>query len=65
MFSIFGQTLKLNSALDVEDITSQLEEMEDLEEITLSGNTLGVEAAQSIAAAIRNKKLKVVVKIYK
>ena len=65
MFSIFGQTLKLNSAQDVEDITSQLEEMEDLEEITLSGNTLGVEAAQSIAAAIRNKKLKVVVKIYK
>lgn len=59
MFSIAGQTLKLNSAKDVQEITSKLKEMEHLEDITLSGNTLGVEAAESIAASLHDKKLKV------
>jgi Ran GTPase-activating protein 1 len=59
MFSIAGQTLKLNSAQDVHEITSQIKDIQGLEEIKLSGNTLGVEAAQSIAEALKNKNLKV------
>jgi Ran GTPase-activating protein 1 len=59
MFSIAGQTLKLNSALDVQEITTEISGLEELTSICLSGNTLGVEAAQSIAAALENKNLKV------
>jgi Ran GTPase-activating protein 1 len=59
MFSIAGQTLKLNSAQDVHEITSKIKDIQDLEEIKLSGNTLGVEAARSIAEALENKNLKV------
>ena len=64
MFSIAGQTLKLNSAQDVEFITRELQDMDDLEEIKLSGNTLGVEAAQAIAKSLeKQSKLKVRIKI--
>ena len=59
MFSIAGQSLKLNSAEDVQEMTSKLKDIENLEEIVLSGNTLGVEAAQAIASSLENKKLKV------
>lgn len=54
-FSIAGKTLKLDSAQDVEFLISELDQIPNLKEIKLSGNTLGVEAAKAIAGALKNK----------
>jgi Ran GTPase-activating protein 1 len=58
-FSIAGKTLKLDSAEHVAEITDQIEKLQDLEEIKLSGNTLGVEAAKATASLADKSKLKV------
>ncbi|KAJ3416295.1 hypothetical protein HDV05_002235 [Chytridiales sp. JEL 0842] len=54
-FSIEGKTLKLNTAADVATYVAEIERIENLEEIKLSGNTLGVEASKALAAALAKK----------
>lgn len=56
VFSIEGKGLKLNTADDVKEFVEAIVQMEDLEVIRLSGNTIGVEAAQALAGALKNKK---------
>jgi hypothetical protein len=55
VFSLEGKTLKLNTAEDVAPYVKELDAIENLEEIRLSGNTLGVEASKAIAAALKKK----------
>lgn len=60
VFSIVGKGLKLNTAADVKEFVETINKMDDLEVIKLSGNTIGVEAGQALAEALRTKtKLKV------
>jgi Ran GTPase-activating protein 1 len=56
VFSIVGKSLKLNTAADVKDFVDTIEQMEDLEVIKLSGNTIGVQAAQALAESLKSKK---------
>lgn len=56
VFSIEGKGLKLNTADDVKEFVEAIVQMEDLEVIRLSGNTIGVEAAQALAGALKSKK---------
>ncbi len=55
VFNIEGKGLKLQTAEDVQDFVDAILETEDLEQVTLSGNTFGVEAAQAIAGALKRK----------
>lgn len=60
VFSIAGKGLKLNTAEDVKEFVETIDQMDDLEVIKLSGNTIGVEAGQALAEALKTKtKLKV------
>lgn len=60
VFSIVGRGLKLNTADQVKEFVETIEQMPDLEVIQLSGNTIGVEASQALAEALKSKtKLKV------
>ncbi|NWX12514.1 RAGP1 protein, partial [Aegotheles bennettii] len=53
--SFKGQSLKLNTAEDAEEVISQIEEFDGLEALRLEGNTVGVEAAKVIAKALEKK----------
>ncbi|KAF2980290.1 hypothetical protein EK904_008225 [Melospiza melodia maxima] len=53
--SFKGQSLKLNTAEDAEDVIKQIEEFDGLEALRLEGNTVGVEAAKVIAKALEKK----------
>lgn len=55
VFSIAGKGLKLNTALDVQEFVETIDQMQDLQVIQLSGNTLGVEASQALAQALKTK----------
>ncbi|RIA93688.1 Ran GTPase activator [Glomus cerebriforme] len=55
VFSIEGKGLKLDTAEDVQDFVNSILEIENLEQVILSGNTFGVEAAQAIAGALKGK----------
>jgi Ran GTPase-activating protein 1 len=55
IFSIVGKGLKLNTADDVKEFVETIEQMQDLQVIKLSGNTIGVEASQALAQALKNK----------
>ncbi|KAI9496474.1 hypothetical protein BDB00DRAFT_809020 [Zychaea mexicana] len=55
VFSIFGKGLKLNTSDDVQEFVDTILQMDALEVICLSGNTIGVEAAQSLAAALKTR----------
>ncbi len=55
VFSIEGKGLKLQTAEDVQEFVNAILETEGLEQVTLSGNTFGVEAAQAIAGALKRK----------
>lgn len=56
VFSIHGKGLKLTSRQDAEPYVAALREMEDqVREIHLGGNTLGVEACQAIAEVVKTK----------
>ncbi|WWD04866.1 hypothetical protein V865_002937 [Kwoniella europaea PYCC6329] len=60
-FSILGKGLKANTAADLQPYLSELEQMEDVEEVHFGANSLGVEACQAIAEVLKGKKnLKVV-----
>ncbi|RKP14645.1 hypothetical protein BJ684DRAFT_1644, partial [Piptocephalis cylindrospora] len=51
--SIAGRGLKLDTAADMEPHLAELAKIEDLREICLSGNTVGVEAAQALGEALK------------
>ncbi|NXH20016.1 RAGP1 protein, partial [Bucco capensis] len=53
--SFKGQSLKLNTAEDAEEVIKQIEEFDGLEALCLEGNTVGVEAAKVIAKALEKK----------
>lgn len=56
VFSLVGQGLKLDTKADIQPHLDKLEEISDLEEIHLGGNTLGVEACQALADVLAKKK---------
>ncbi|NXN38041.1 RAGP1 protein, partial [Rhinoptilus africanus] len=53
--SFKGQSLKLNTAEDAEEVIKQIEDFDGLEALRLEGNTVGVEAAKVIAKALEKK----------
>ncbi|KAF4636533.1 hypothetical protein G7Y89_g1555 [Cudoniella acicularis] len=56
VFSLEGKGLKLDTAADVEAHIKSLREMEDVEEVRLLGNTLGVEACKVLGEVLETKK---------
>ncbi|KHJ32700.1 putative rni-like protein [Erysiphe necator] len=56
IFSLEGKGLKLDSSVDIEKHVAPLRQMDDVEEIRLQGNTLGVEACRVLGEIIRTKK---------
>lgn len=56
VFSLEGKGLKLDSAADVEPHIKSLRAMEDVEEVRLLGNTLGVEACKVLGEVLETKK---------
>ncbi|KAK5168508.1 hypothetical protein LTR04_006586 [Oleoguttula sp. CCFEE 6159] len=56
LFSLEGRGLKLDTAADLEPHIKALKENEDVEEVRLQGNTLGVGACEALAAVLRSKK---------
>lgn len=56
VFSLAGKGLKLDTAADVEPYLQSLRDQEGLEVLILSGNTIGVGAAQALAEVIKTKK---------
>ena len=56
VFSLEGKGLKLDSAADVEAHIKPLREMEDVEEVRLLGNTLGVDACKVLGEVLETKK---------
>lgn len=56
VFSLEGKGLKFNTAEDVEPHIKALRELEDVEEVRLQGNTVGIEAAAALADVLRTKK---------
>lgn len=56
VFSLEGKGLKLDTAADVEPHIKALREMEDVEEVRLQGNTVGIEAAAALADILKTKK---------
>jgi len=56
IFSLEGKGLKLDTKEDVEVHIKNLREMQDVEEIRLLGNTLGVEACKVLGEVLETKK---------
>ncbi|CZR53948.1 probable ran GTPase activating protein 1 [Phialocephala subalpina] len=56
IFSLEGKGLKLDSAADVEAHIKPLIDSQDVEEIRLLGNTLGVEACKRLGEVLETKK---------
>ncbi len=56
VFSLEGRGLKLDTAADVEKYIKPLRDMEDIEEIRLLGNTLGMEACEALGEVLKTKK---------
>jgi Ran GTPase-activating protein 1 len=56
IFSLEGKGLKLDTAADVEPHIKSLREMQDVEEVRLLGNTLGVEACKVLGEVLETKK---------
>ncbi|CAG8450898.1 13535_t:CDS:2 [Ambispora gerdemannii] len=55
VFSVAGRGLKLDTTQDVQEFVDTIIGAKDLEEVVLSGNTFGVEAAQAIGRALKEK----------
>jgi Ran GTPase-activating protein 1 len=55
-FSLANKKLKLDSALDVEEYVSVVRKIKNLTVVTLSGNTIGVDAAKAFADALKTQK---------
>jgi Ran GTPase-activating protein 1 len=56
VFSLEGQALKLDTAADVEQHIKSLREMDDVVEVRLQGNTLGIEACKVLGEVLETKK---------
>ena len=56
VFSLEGKGLKLDSAADLEPHIADLRSSEDIEEVRLLGNTLGVEACKLLGEVLSTKK---------
>jgi Ran GTPase-activating protein 1 len=56
IFSLEGKGLKLDTKEDVEKHIKPLRDMNDVEEIRLLGNTLGVEACKVLGEVLETKK---------
>lgn len=56
VFSIEGKGLKLNTAEDVQPFVDTILQMDDLQILRLSGNTIGVEAGKALAGALKSRK---------
>lgn len=51
-FSLNGRALKLDNAEDMKEHTAAIEAMERVERVVLSGNTIGIGAAQELGKAL-------------
>ena len=56
VFTLEGKALKLDTAADVEAHLKPLRDMDDVEEVRLQGNTIGIEAAAALADVLKTKK---------
>lgn len=56
VFTLEGKALKLDTAADVEAHLKPLRDMEDVEEVRLQGNTIGIDAAAALADVLKTKK---------
>ncbi|KAJ2721319.1 Ran GAP Rna1 [Coemansia sp. Benny D115] len=56
IYSLEEKSLKLTTAEDIAPYIAEIKAFENLEEIRLNGNTIGAEAAQALADALRTKK---------
>lgn len=56
VFSLEGKGLKLDTAIDVNPHIEALRAMQDVEEVRLLGNTLGVEACKVLGEVLQTKK---------
>lgn len=56
VFSLEGRGLKLDTAEDLEPHIADLKSMDDVEEIRILGNTLGVGACKRLGEILSTKK---------
>lgn len=56
VFSLEGKGLKLDTAEDLEPHIAELRAMDDVEEVRLLGNTLGVGACKLLGEVLATKK---------
>ena len=56
IFSLEGKGLKLDTAQDIEPHIKDLKGNNDVEEVRLLGNTLGIGASEALAKALETKK---------
>lgn len=64
VLSLLGRNLKLDTRLDIEPYLKQID-VDTTEEIHLSGNTIGVEAAEALGEVLKTMKtLKVNYRFY-
>ncbi len=56
VFSLEGKGLKLDTAADLEPHITELRAMDDVEEVRLLGNTLGVGACKLLGEVLATKK---------
>jgi Ran GTPase-activating protein 1 len=56
VFSLEGKGLKLTTAEDIEPHIQELKTNDQVEEVKLLGNTLGVEASEALAKVLETKK---------
>ena len=55
VFSLLGQSLKLDTRADIEKYLKDLD-VDNVEEIVLGGNTIGVEASLALAERLEKAK---------
>lgn len=56
VFSLEGKGLKLDTADDLEAHIADLKSMEDVEEVRMLGNTLGIGACKRLGEVLATKK---------
>lgn len=55
-YSLHGRNLKLTTRQEAQPFVDELDQVQDLEEIHLGGNTLGIEACQAFGEVLSKKK---------
>lgn len=56
IFTLEGKGLKLDTAEDIEPHLAELKAMDDVEEVRLLGNTLGIGACKRLGEVLSTKK---------